>query len=71
VAGVRQLVRDGIIGTHDTVVAVLTGHVLKDPGMLVELHQRDDEVRANRPIEIEPSVSAVDAVLREMHGRTS
>jgi threonine synthase len=71
VAGVRQLVRDGIIGTHDTVVAVLTGHVLKDPGMLVELHQRDDEVRANRPIEIEPSVSAVDAVLREMHGRMS
>jgi threonine synthase len=71
VAGVRQLVRDGIIGTHDTVVAVLTGHVLKDPGMLVELHQRDDEVRANRPIEIEPSVSAVDAVLREMRGRTS
>ena len=71
VAGVRQLVRDGIIGTHDTVVAVLTGHVLKDPGMLVELHQRDDEVRANRPIEIEPSVRAVDAVLREMHGRMS
>ena len=71
VAGVRQLVRDGIIGAGDSVVAVLTGHVLKDPGMLVELHQRQDYPRANRPIEIDATVRAVAAVLRDTHGGAS
>jgi threonine synthase len=71
VAGVRQLVRDGIIGAGDTVVAVLTGHVLKDPGMLVELHQREDYPRANRPLEIDATVSAVEAVLHSMRGGAS
>lgn len=71
IAGVRQLVREGIIAPNDRVVAVLTGHVLKDPGMLVELHQRDDYACANRPIEIEPTVSAVEAVLRRTRGELS
>jgi threonine synthase len=31
VAGIRRLVADGTIGAGDDVVAVLTGHVLKDP----------------------------------------
>jgi hypothetical protein len=34
----------------------------------VELHQRDDYARANRPIEIDATVSAVEAVLRHMRG---
>lgn len=64
VAGVRQLVRNGIINSGDRVVAVLTGHVLKDPGMLVELHQeRADFASANRPVEIEASVQAVADVI--------
>jgi threonine synthase len=64
VAGVKQLVRKGVIKSGDRVVAVLTGHVLKDPGMLVELHQqRDDFALANRPVEIEASVQAVADVI--------
>jgi threonine synthase len=64
VAGVKQLVRDGVIKSGDRVVAVLTGHVLKDPGMLVELHQqRDDFALANRPIEIDASVQAVADII--------
>jgi len=64
VAGVRKLVAQGVIASTDRVVAVLTGHVLKDPGMLVELHQeRTDFPRANRPIEIDADVSAVARVL--------
>jgi len=64
VAGVRQLVRSGVIRSGDRVVAVLTGHVLKDPGMLVELHQqRDDFAHANRPVEIEATVRAVADVI--------
>jgi len=65
VAGVRKLVRDGTISAGDRVVAVLTGHVLKDPGILVDLHQeRPDFAKANRPIEIDATVSAVEHVLR-------
>jgi len=66
VAGVKQLVARGVIAPGDRVVAVLTGHVLKDPGMLQWLHQeRTDFAGANRPVEIEPTVSAVERVLRE------
>jgi len=65
VAGVRKLVEEGVIRAGDRVVAVLTGHVLKDPGMLVELHQtRSDFAQSNRPIEIDADVSAVARVLK-------
>ncbi|MBY0489492.1 MAG: threonine synthase [Gemmatimonadaceae bacterium] len=64
VAGVKQLVAQGVIHPGDRVVAVLTGHVLKDPGMLVELHQeRKDFAQANRPVEIDATVQAVEQVL--------
>ena len=42
VAGARQLVRRGLIGPKQSVVAVLTGHLLKDPEILLE--QRDGRV---------------------------
>ncbi len=35
VAGVRQLVARGIIQSHERVVAVLTGNVLKDPDSII------------------------------------
>jgi threonine synthase len=64
VAGVKRLVAEGIILPGDRVVAVLTGHVLKDPGMLVDLHQHQaDYARANRPVEIDATVAAVAAVI--------
>ncbi len=68
VAGARRLVQDGVITSGDRVVAVLTGHVLKDPGMLVELHQREDLAQANRPMEIDADVRAVERVLRDHLG---
>ena len=68
VAGVKQLVQNGTITAGDRVVAVLTGHVLKDPGMLVELHQRADFAQANRPLEIDATVQAVADVLKTRSG---
>lgn len=56
VAGVARLRREGVIGAADSVVAVLTGHLLKDPatgGM-------------NHPVEIEATVAAVEAQLRAL-----
>ncbi|MBL0171856.1 MAG: threonine synthase [Gemmatimonadaceae bacterium] len=66
IAGVRRLVQDGVITSAHRVVAVLTGHILKDPGMLVDLHQRDDFALANRPIEIDADVRAVARVLAHL-----
>ncbi|HET7585308.1 MAG TPA: threonine synthase [Gemmatimonadaceae bacterium] len=56
VAGVRALVRAGTIGTADRVVAVLTGHLLKDAG--ASLRWRGGE-GANCPVEIEPTMDAL------------
>ncbi len=65
VAGVRQLVQQGVIKPGDCVVAVLTGHVLKDPGILARIHQETEPPPrgANRPIEIDADVRAVARVL--------
>ena len=67
VAGVKRLVRERVIRPGERVVAVLTGHVLKDPGILLRYHMETEPPppRANRPVEIEPRLSAVEQVLRE------
>lgn len=67
VAGARKLVRQGVIERGAGVVAILTGHILKDPGLLLRYHQETSPApnRANRPVEIEASLSAVEAVLPE------
>lgn len=69
VAGARLLVERGVIGANDRVVAVLTGHVLKDPGMLVRMHQDAEFADApasaapNAPVEIDATVRDVAAIL--------
>lgn len=80
VAGVRKLVAQGVIRPEHRVVAVLTGHVLKDPGMLELLHANSPSQGpgaewvsrglpagegSNPPIEIDATVSAVEQVLRQ------
>ncbi len=65
VAGVRALVRRGAIAPEEQVVAILTGHLLKDPGILLQYH-RDTEPPppgANRPVEIDPNLQEVERVL--------
>ena len=65
VAGVRELVRRGTIAPGARVAAVLTGHVLKDPGMLLQYHVETDPppAGANRPVEIEADLREVERVL--------
>jgi threonine synthase len=58
VAGIRACVASGLIGRDENVVAVLTGHLLKDPS----------GGSSNFPIEIEASLSAVE---RELARATS
>jgi threonine synthase len=65
VAGARALVSGGIIKRDDSVVAILTGHILKDPGILLKYHGETDPppAFANPPIEIEANLNAVERVL--------
>ncbi len=65
VAGVRRLIAEGTIGRDARVAAVLTGHILKDPGLLISYHQEQDPPppRANRPIAIDPRLSEVERFL--------
>ncbi|MEO7962782.1 MAG: threonine synthase [Gemmatimonadaceae bacterium] len=71
VAGVRQAVDRGLIAPGARVVAILTGHVLKDPGILQSYHQEQFPPLplANRPYEIEPSLAAVETILGKIQNR--
>jgi threonine synthase len=63
VAGVRQLRSRGVIRKGESVVAVLTGHLLKDAETVIRFHDRKGG-RRNPPVEIEAKVSAVERLLR-------
>ena len=65
VVGVRELVRRELIEPEQHVVAVLTGHILKDPGILIQYHQETDPPPpgANRPIEIDADLREIERVL--------
>jgi threonine synthase len=64
VAGARALRANGTIPPGDRVAAILTGHVLKDPGIIERMH-RDTTLIAepNRPVTIDPTLEAIAAVL--------
>lgn len=57
VAGVRRLVAEGVIGPNDTVAGILTGHILKDPEIL--LRNQATDIR-----EVDPDIASIEAALR-------
>jgi threonine synthase len=67
VAGVKKLIASGVIAPHEDVVAVLTGHVLKDPGIVIDYHNNTLEglqgTYANTLRTIEPTLDDVRALL--------
>ena len=67
VAGVRKLARAGVIKRGETVVALLTGHMLKDPSSIIRYHLGGGGFAAgelaNRPIVIEPRLDEVVRIL--------
>ncbi len=65
VAGTRQLVAQGAIQPEERVVALLTGHLLKDPEAVLGYHQpgHDPPGLANPPLTIEPTLAALEAAL--------
>ena len=72
VAGIRKLVSDGVIRENETVVAVLTGHVLKDTDYVMRYHSETlvapdgERIRgsfANSPIRVEATRDALARIL--------
>ncbi len=67
VAGARALRRSGEIGAGDDVVAVLTGHMLKDPGAITDYHRSaapgESPPLANHPVEIDATLTALAGAL--------
>jgi threonine synthase len=59
-------VHRGTIAAGLRVVAVLTGHLLKDPGMLLRYHAEMEPPPpgANRPVEIDPDLREVERALK-------
>lgn len=69
VAGVKKLIAKGVIKPSDEVVGVLTGHVLKDPNLVIDYHSGTLEgfqsTYANRLRVIEPTLEDVERLLTQ------
>jgi threonine synthase len=72
VAGLRKLVSDGFVREDETVVTVLTGHLLKDTDYVMQYHsqsltspdgERINGTLANAPIRVSASVNDLRRVL--------
>jgi threonine synthase len=67
VAGARKLVESGVIRSDETVVGILTGHILKDPDATIGYHSNTlDDLTAsypNRMVQAEPSVDEIAQIL--------
>jgi len=72
-AGLRRLVRDDIIRSEETAIALLTGHILKDTDAVTAYHFDDVDggprPGANRPIRVTADLSALEQALADaLHG---
>jgi threonine synthase len=70
VAGTRRLVAEGIIKAEETVVALLTGNLLKDPTSTVDYHtgRWPQAQYANTPLRVEANLSAVRKIIEKQVG---
>ncbi|HST12585.1 MAG TPA: threonine synthase [Terriglobales bacterium] len=83
-AGLKKLVRQGFVRRGESIVLILTGHVLKDPEFTLKFHRGDlfagsphekeaDPLASQQraPIVLDASVDAVIQTLSEFEGKES
>jgi len=63
VAGVKRLVEEGEIEKDETVVGILTGHILKDFKSVVDYHFDPKNRFANTPLTVENNLEAILKIL--------
>lgn len=72
VAGVRMLNEQGIIKATDSVVCVLTGHVLKDPQVVIDYHGKTmQNVDPSFPNEIHTIYGTLDELIEFLPGNAA
>jgi threonine synthase len=77
-AGLKKLVASGFVKRNETVVLILTGHVLKDPEYTLKFHRGDlfagaaerqhTEAHRRAPLVLDADVSAVLRLLEQAEG---
>ncbi len=71
-AGLKKLADVGLVRRGDSVLAVLTGHMLKDPDATVGYHSGAlpgiPPSRANAPVVIDPDLASFERVLARLGG---
>jgi threonine synthase len=68
VAGIRKLRAAGVIGEDEDVVAILTGHVLKDTDCVVRYHLEEEGPGRNKPLEVAAEREALRRAVKERLG---
>lgn len=72
VAGVRNLVQRGVIAPEDDVVCVLTGHVLKDPQIVIDYHGKTmQNIDPSFPNEIHTIYGTLDELVEFLPGNAA
>lgn len=67
VAGIRKLVKKGVIKKDESVVGILTGNLLKDPQATLDYHSKGipaPSKYANKPLIIAPTISKIRQALK-------
>ena len=62
-AGIKKLVDQGEIEEDETVVGILTGHMLKDFKSIVDYHFNPKNRFANTPLSVESTPNAILKIL--------
>jgi threonine synthase len=64
-AGVRKLVDQGVIRQDEVVVGILTGHVLKDPEVIIDYHNNDlENITAHYPNRLYAAEASIEQLSR-------
>jgi threonine synthase len=68
-AGVRKLVENGVIKRGDSVVGILTGHVLKDTEAVIGYHSNTlDNIEAHYPNHLYEASASIEELSRILQG---
>lgn len=66
IAGLKKLYCDGIIKRTESVVAILTGHVLKDPDNNVSIHTDSNSPNYNGAIKLSDDVTQIEETIDDL-----
>ncbi len=71
-AGIKKLVEGGIIAPNETVVGLLTGHVLKDPDVTIAYHEDAiPDIHPVHPNRIYTADASIESIVGILNGNTA